>query len=125
LNQLKLLSVEFVPKDSKGKIKIHDIICPNLGNVGIFDCHCPLRRASSTVQTTLGQLKRIFESYGKGSRWDGAMLLEYLDKNKGGFFLQYEVFSIKLSKTCSLSSHIKSNKSAGSSFGSLKLQPQD
>ena len=53
------------------------------------------------------------------------MLLEYLDKNKGGFFLQYEVFSIKLSKTCSLSSHIKSNKSAGSSFGSLKLQPQD
>jgi hypothetical protein len=35
------------------------------------------------------------------------------------------VFSVKLSKTCSLSSHIKSNKSAGSSFVSLKLQPQD
>ena len=54
-----------VAKDSKGKIKIHDIICPNLGNVGIFDCHCPLRRASSTVQTTLGQLKRILKVMGK------------------------------------------------------------
>lgn len=60
-----------VIKDSKGKTQVHNVICPNLGRVGIFDCHCPLRLASGTVQTVLSQLKRIFEGYGKGSRWDG------------------------------------------------------
>lgn len=50
-----------VAKDSKGKDQIHDIICHNLGKVGIFDS-----LASST------------ESYGKGSRWDGDLSLAIL-----------------------------------------------
>ncbi|CAG2212994.1 unnamed protein product [Mytilus edulis] len=59
-----------IVKDCKGKTQVHEIICPNLGKSGIFDCPCPLRLASSTVRTMLGQLKRIFENYGKGRSWD-------------------------------------------------------
>ncbi|XP_071124009.1 uncharacterized protein [Mytilus edulis] len=59
-----------IVKDCKGKTQVHEIICPNLGKSGIFDCPCPLRLSSSTVRTMLGQLKRIFENYGKGRSWD-------------------------------------------------------
>ena len=57
-------------KDQKGKTQIHVISYQNLGKVGVLECDCPLKLASDTVQSILGQLKSIFEAYGKGKVWD-------------------------------------------------------
>lgn len=51
-----------VTKDSKGKTQVHVISCEFLGKVGICSCNCPLRLASGTVQSILGQLKAIFRA---------------------------------------------------------------
>ena len=49
-------------KDKKGKTKVHDIHCKNLGKMSdTVECSCPKRLAFGTVQSLIGQLKTIFE----------------------------------------------------------------
>ena len=57
-------------KDSKGKTVVHDIDCKNLGLQGMFDCGCPKRLASGTVEGLIQQLINIFDDHGLGKKWD-------------------------------------------------------
>lgn len=67
----------FVAKDSKGKIKIHDIICPNL-KCWYFLLSLPFKAGLEHCPNYVRSIKKNFESYGKGSRWDGDSSLEIL-----------------------------------------------
>lgn len=56
-------------KDLKGKTKIHKIDCEKLGLKGDFDCGCPKRVASGTVENLTHQLNNFYE-FGRGKIWD-------------------------------------------------------
>lgn len=57
-------------KDLKGKTTIHKIDCEKLGLKGDFDCGCPKRLASGTVENLIHQLNNIFYEFGRGKIWD-------------------------------------------------------
>lgn len=48
------------------RTQIYDLNCIFLGRISIHNCHCPTRLAFGTVQSTVGQLRAIFEKLGKG-----------------------------------------------------------
>ena len=56
-------------KDMKGKTTVHNIDCPNLGLLGNFECSCPKRLASGTVEVIIQHLVNIFDNHGLGRTW--------------------------------------------------------
>ncbi|CAG2202351.1 unnamed protein product [Mytilus edulis] len=57
-------------KDFSGKTTIHGVHCKHLGQKGEFDCFCPKRLASGTVEGVINQLVNIFDDNGFGRYWD-------------------------------------------------------
>lgn len=54
--------------DGKGKTKIHNVKCPDIGDRKT-SCGCPLRLAYSTVVTKVSQLKSVFSNMGRLKVW--------------------------------------------------------
>lgn len=52
-------------KDGNGKTEIHEINCKYVGEKS-NNCMCPVRLSAGRVQSILGKLSKLFESYGKG-----------------------------------------------------------
>ena len=57
-------------KDSFGKTTVHDVRCRYLGKQGVFECPCPKRLSSATVENIISQITNIFEDAGLGRNWD-------------------------------------------------------
>lgn len=57
-------------KDSSGKTKVHEIVCPYLGDKLKLDCPCPNRLAAATVNNLVQKLVDIFDQAGRGRFWD-------------------------------------------------------
>ncbi|CAC5368150.1 unnamed protein product [Mytilus coruscus] len=60
---LKYYSME---SDKFGKTTVHDVNCQYLGLKGMFQCSCPNRLASATVEGVINQLVNIFDDKGLG-----------------------------------------------------------
>ncbi|XP_063416264.1 uncharacterized protein LOC134697907 [Mytilus trossulus] len=56
-------------KDKFGKTTVHDINCQYLGLKGMFECSCPNRLASATVEGLINQLVNLFDDKGLGRTW--------------------------------------------------------
>lgn len=57
-------------KDGTGKTIVHRDSCPGRDSFSFDPCSCPRRRASSSVDTLIGQLRAIFRDLGRGSDWN-------------------------------------------------------
>ena len=60
-----------VTNDSKGKTKIHLPSCPNFGCHSKRKCSYPSRLAAGSVNSTIGNLRSIFNSIGRSGEWSG------------------------------------------------------
>lgn len=66
-----------VGKDVKGKTKIHDLDCPFVGKAGTKECYCPKRLAAGAVCSFVGQLKSLFEDFGRKDEWVDCGTIKY------------------------------------------------
>ncbi|ESO98476.1 hypothetical protein LOTGIDRAFT_67844, partial [Lottia gigantea] len=57
-------------KDSTGKTKVHLDSCVFRTQSDKASCKCPIRRAASSLDTLIGQLRAIFRDHGRGSDWN-------------------------------------------------------
>lgn len=57
-------------KDGKGKTKVHTSRCPLFGTHSKNHCKCPTRLAATTVDSTIGKLRAIFNSAGRCGPWN-------------------------------------------------------
>ena len=57
-------------KDRDGKTQVHRNGCNHLGKQGTFECGCPLRLSSKTVDSYIFKLRAIFHAIGRDGEWD-------------------------------------------------------
>lgn len=61
-----------ISKDFNGRTQVHTFKCSFSGKSGLFDCGCPKRLGTGTIQSLVGQLSALFELKLKGKTYDEA-----------------------------------------------------
>ena len=62
-------------KDCNGKTKVHHNGCPAAVGHTATTCQCPTRLAYKTIDSYIGKLRSIFNTYGRQGEWNNSLLL--------------------------------------------------